>query len=68
MKRMQLSSEHSFSLSEPRVANAFLGMDSVAANRYLSDVWFSHAGSFVRLAEWIGVEPVSLSMYKGCNS
>ena len=65
---MQLSSEHSFSLSVTRIANAMLGMDYSPFNRYLSDVRFSRVGSFARPAEWIGVEPVSLSMSKGCNS
>jgi hypothetical protein len=65
---MQLSPEHSLSLSEPRIANACVGMDYSALNRYLSDVWFSRVGSFARLAEWNGEVPVSLSMGKGSNS
>ncbi len=65
---MQLSSEHSIYLSVPRVANAFVGMDYSTFNRYLSDVRFSRVGSFARVAEWIGDEPVSLSMSKDSNS
>ena len=65
---MQLSSEHSLSTSVTPIANAMVGMDYAAFNRYLSDVRFSRVGSFVRLAEWIGDGPVSLSMSKGSIS
>jgi hypothetical protein len=36
-------------------------MDFCEFYRYLSHVRFTRSGSFVRDAEWIGVEPVSLS-------
>jgi hypothetical protein len=65
---MKLSPEHSISMAVSRVATAIVSMDLSALNRYRSDGWFSRTGSFVRVAEWIGVGPVSLSMYKGSNS
>jgi hypothetical protein len=58
---MQLTPEHNHSSSAESVANARLGMDFCEFYRYLSHVRFTRSGSFVRDAEWIGVEPVSLS-------
>jgi len=51
---MQLSPETTLSQLENRFGS-----------RYLSHVRYSHAGSFVRGAEWIGAGPVSLSKNQG---